>query len=234
MLGSGPLAQRREAAQLLAGLPPRRETAEALARAASDPDPVVSAWAAVGAVRVGDAPARGRARAIVQDPAGGVPATATGAAAVAAASALRVRAALALAGAGDATGVPVLSDALDRCEDVLLCRLIILSLGKLRDPRAVPALLKHLPEVQNRREMVDALGDIADPAAKGALVERLRGDEYVPVRVQSAVALAKLGDPTAIAALEHAARHDTEPTVVAAARDAVRVLQAGGGKNKTP
>jgi hypothetical protein len=29
-----------------------------------------------------------------------------------------------------------------------------------------PALLKHVPEVQNRREMVDALGDIGDPAAR--------------------------------------------------------------------
>jgi HEAT repeat protein len=90
----------------------------------------------------------------------------------------------------------------------------------------VPALLQHLPEVQNRREMVDALGDIGDPAAREALIERLRGDEYVPVRVQSAAALAKLGDRGALPALERAARHDTEPTVVAAAREASRALTA--------
>jgi hypothetical protein len=51
--------------------------------------------------------------------------------------------------------------------------------------RAVPALLAHLPEVQNRREIVDALGDIGDPAARDALVTRLRSDEYVTVRSQA-------------------------------------------------
>ena len=214
MVGGGPLAQRREAAQLLVGLPPRRETADALAKATSDPDAVIADWAAVGAVRLGDVAARARVKQLVADgaPAGAQP--------------LRVRAALALASIGDASGVPVLGAALDHCDDVLLCRLIILSLGKLRDPRAVPALLAHLPEVQNRREMVDALGDIGDPRARVALVERLRHDEYVPVRIRAAAALARLGDPTALGALEHAARHDTEPTVVAAAREAAAALEA--------
>jgi arylsulfatase A-like enzyme/HEAT repeat protein len=224
MVSGAPLAQRREAAQLLVGLPPRRETAEALAHAASDPDAALAAWAAVGAVRLGDVPARAHVRTLVADDAR----AAERAAGTAAAGPLRVRAALALATIGDPAGVPVLGDALDHCEDVLLCRLIILSLGKLRDARAVPALLKHLPEVQNRREMVDALGDIADPTAKQALIERLRGDEYVPVRVQAAAALAKIGDRSAMSALEHAARHDTEPTVVAAAREAMQVLASPG------
>ncbi len=211
MVGQAPLAQRREAAQLIVGLPPRRETSDALARATSDSDAVISDWAAVGAVRLGDVPARGHVKDLVAN--GSAPG-------------LRVRAALALAGIGDATGVPVLAEALDHCDDILLCRLIIVSLGKLHDARAVPALLAHLPEVQNRREMVDALGEIGDRAARDALVARLRGDEYVPVRVRAAVALARLGDPSAVGALEHAARHDTEPTVVAAARDAAAALEA--------
>jgi arylsulfatase A-like enzyme len=215
MIGGGPLAQRREAAQLLVGLPPRRETADALGRATSDPDPTIAYWAAVGAVRLGDVPARARVVALVQSGASTTP------------SALRVRAALALASIGDGQGVPVLADALDHCDDVLLCRLIILSFGKLRDPRAVPALLEHLSEVQNRREMVDALGDIGDRRARDALIERLRGDVYVPVRIRAAAALARLGDPSALDALEHAARHDTEPTVAAAAREAAATLAAG-------
>jgi arylsulfatase A-like enzyme len=214
MVGDGPLAQRREAAQLIAGLPPRRETADALARAVADRDPVIADWAAVGAVRLGDVPARARVKALIES---GGPAGAEG---------LRVRAALALAGIGDPSGVPVLGAALDHCEDVLLCRLIVVSLGKLRDPRAVPALLAHLPEVQNRREMVDALGEIGDRSARDALIERLRGDEYVPVRVRAAAALARLGDRAALPALEQAARHDTEPTVVAAARQAAATLEA--------
>jgi arylsulfatase A-like enzyme len=210
IVGVAPLAQRREAAQLLVGLPPRRETADALARATSDPDAVIADWAAVGAVRLGDPTARARVRALVD----------------AGAPALRVRAALALAAAGDPSGVPVLAQALDHCDDVLLCRVVIVSLGKLRDRRAVPALLAHLREVQNRREMVDALGEIGDPTARDALVARLLGDEYVPVRVRAAVALAKLGDPSAVGALQHAVRHDTEPTVAAAARDAAAALEA--------
>jgi arylsulfatase A-like enzyme/HEAT repeat protein len=217
MIGKGPLAQRREAAQLLVGLPPRRETADALAKATSDPDAVIADWAAVGAVRLGAVPARARVQALI---ASGAPTPLS-----VSAPTLRVRAALALADNGDAAGVPVLAEALDHCDDVLLCRLIILSLGKLRDARAVPALLAHLPEVQNRREMVDALGEIGDRAARDALVERLRHDEYVPVRIRAAAALARLGDPTALGALEHAARHDTEPTVVAAAREAAAALE---------
>jgi arylsulfatase A-like enzyme len=216
---AAPIAQRREAAQLLVGLPARRETASALVRATADADVGVASWAAVGAVRLGDVTARARVRALVLatsiDGGAGAPLTATS---------LRVRAALALADVGDPAGVPVLGASLDHCDDVLLCRFIILALGKLHDRRAVPSLLAHLHEVQNRREMVDALGDIGDPAARDALVERLRGDEYVPVRVQAAVALAKLGDRSAIAELERAARHDTETTVVEAARAAARAL----------
>jgi arylsulfatase A-like enzyme/HEAT repeat protein len=211
MVGDAPLAQRREAAQLLVGLPARRETADALARAKSDPDTVIADWAAVGAVRLGDDGARPRVATLVD--AGSSPT-------------LRVRASLALAGIGDTKGVPVLAEALDHCDDVLLCRVIIVSLGKLRDRRAVPALLAHLREVQNRREMVDALGEIGDPSARDALVARLREDEYVPVRVRAAAALARLGDPAALAALEHTARNDTEPTVVAAAREAAAALEA--------
>jgi HEAT repeat protein len=213
MTSDAPLPQRREAAELLVGLPPRKELAAELSRAASDPDPVVGDWAAVGAVRLGDATVGARVRRIVDDPSQG--------------PRLRTRAALALAAIDDRAGVPVLAEALDtQKQDVLLCRLVILSLGKLRDRRAVPALLDHLAEVQNRREMVDALGDIGDPAAKDALVTRLRGDEYVPVRVQAARALAKIGDADVIPALESAAAHDTEPTVIAAARAAAAELRA--------
>ena len=210
--GPAPPSQRREAAQLLIGLPPRRETADALSRALSDPDRVVADWAAVGAVRLGDPRARPRVLAIAGDPA--------------AERKLRVRAALALAVAGDATGLPVLGDALDRCDDILLCRRIVTTLGKLGDRRAVPVLLKHLPEVQNRREMVAALGDLGNPAATEALLERLRGDEYVPVRIEAAGALAKLGNRRLGPRLADAARHETEPTVAAAARAAAETLRA--------
>ena len=66
---------------------------------------------------------------------------------------------------------------------------MIVALGKLRDPRAVPILIRHLPEVQNRREMVDALGEIGDPSADGALLDSLRTGAVLPECVRTVVAL---------------------------------------------
>jgi arylsulfatase A-like enzyme/HEAT repeat protein len=216
LVSSAPAAERREAARLLVELPPQPATAPALERAAADADPVVADWATVGAARVGDVSRRARVQAIARSgsPDGQTPAG------------LRVRAALALAVAGDGAGLDVLAGALDAHEDVLLCRAIVVALGNLRDRRAVPILLKHLDEVQNRREMVEALGAIGDPAAAAALLERLRGDPYVPVRAAAARALAAVGDRAAVPALEQAARRDTEPMVVAAAREAAQSLKA--------
>jgi HEAT repeat protein len=223
---AAPVAERREAAELLVGLPPQPETGAALARAARDPDGAVADWAAVGSVRLGDGAHRARVAALAAD------ARTT--------DELRVRAALALATAGDGSGIPVLAAALERHDDILLCRLIIVTLGKLGDRRAVPVLLAHLPEVQNRREMVEALGALGDPVAVPALVESLRHDAYVPVRAAAATSLAQIGQKVGdgpghddgaaprqlIAALTDAARHDTEPMVVAAARAAAQSLKA--------
>jgi arylsulfatase A-like enzyme len=211
LLGDGaPLPQRRESAALLVGLPPRPETAAALSRAAADPDRVIADWAAVGAFRLGDAAVRSRVQALAGD--------------AAAAGDLRVRAALALADAGDGSELAVLADALDHSDDVPLRRTIIVTLGKLGDRRAVPILLGHLREVENRREMVIALGTLGDPAAAEALLERLRSDEYVPVRIEAARALARLGDSQLAPRVTEAARHETEATVVAAARAAAKSL----------
>jgi HEAT repeat protein len=137
-----------------------------------------------------------------------------------------VRAALALAVAGDATGLPALAAALNAHEDILLCRAIVVALGKLRDRGAVPILLQHLPEVQNRREMVEALGALGDSRAVPALVEHLGGDAYVPVRAAAARALAAIGDRAALPALQRAAQRDTEPMVAGAAREAAAALKA--------
>lgn len=208
------LPVRREAAELLVALPPRPETAPQLARAASDPDQVVADWASVGAMRGGDMAAAPRVRALVVDPRRP--------------RKLRVRGALALGARGDHAGVPTLAESLDDCkDDVLLCRLIILQLGKLRDRRAVPALIAHLGEVQNRREMVDALGDIGDPAAVPALLQRLQHDEYVPVRAQAARALAKIGRVDVVPVLDRVAHEDTEADVATAAREAITQLRKG-------
>jgi arylsulfatase A-like enzyme len=208
------LPVRREAARLLVTLPARAETRAKVLAALSADDEEVRDWAAVAGARLRDAAALGKVRELL-------------ARAAPPGRDLRVQAALALARAQDPTGVPVLVEALDQCEDnVLFCQLIILELGKLRDRRAVPALLRHLPEVQNRREMVQALGAIADPTVAGALIERLEKDEYVPVRVEAARALARIGGAQAEAALERALRVERESSVQAAARAALTALRA--------
>jgi arylsulfatase A-like enzyme len=216
---SQPVPVRREAARLLVALPPRSETRAGVLAGLDSDDREVRWWAAVAATRLGDTASQERLRTLVAAP-DADPGERD----------LRVQAALALAYRSDRSGVPVLAEALDHCEQaVLLCQLIIQKLGGLRDPRAVPALLRHLPEVQNRREMVDALGDIADPRVGPVLVERLRSDEYVTVRAQAATALAKIGGPAATAGLLWSLRHEREPSVLVAARAALAALAPAGG-----
>jgi arylsulfatase A-like enzyme len=216
---SEPIPVRREAARLLVALPPRQETRAGILAALDAGDREVRWWSAVAATRLGDPASQERLRTLVEAP-DATPGERD----------LRVQAALALAYRNDRSGVPVMAEALDHCEQaVLLCQLIIQKLGVLRDPRAVPALLRHLPEVQNRREMVDALGDIADPRVAPVLVERLRSDEYVTVRAQAAAALAKVGGPAATAGLQWSVRHEREPSVLAAARTALAALAPGAG-----
>ena len=182
----------------------RRRTSR---RPCTTPTPTVADWAAIGAVRLGDVGARERVRAVVTNRA--------------APRLLRIRAALALAKIGDASGVPAMNEALDHCDDVLLCRLIIITLGQLRDRRAVPALLAHLPEVQNRREMVDALGDDRRSGGvrrAGRAAAQRRATCRCASRRRSA--LAKLGAPSVIPALERVARSRRPRPRCRAARDA--------------
>ena len=190
MVSDAPPAQRREAAQLLVSLPARKETSAALVKAAGDADRQVADWAAIGAARLGDPAARRACRRLSRRGGGDEHARARGA----------------RAGGGRRHGRRARAGRrAGAMRGHLLCRGIVVNLGRLRDRRAVPVLIKHLPEVQNRREMVEALGDIGDPAAADALLERLRRDEYVPVRIAAAKALAKLGDAHLAALVDEAA-----------------------------
>ena len=118
-------------------------------------------------------------------------------------------------------------------DDVALRRTIMVELGKLGDRRAVPVLLGHLSEVQNRREMVDALGRSAIPSAAGALLEHVRSDDIRPGADRGGPRAGEAGEPPASRRRFRRWRSsDTEPTVRAAALDAARVLQAGQTENR--
>jgi arylsulfatase A-like enzyme len=211
-----PVELRREAARLLVeALPARPDTRPMLVAAmnAADDDEVRD-WAAVAAMRLGEAAGRARLLAVV------------GRSGSEANAALRRHAALSLGQAGDGAGVVVLGEALDACAGKeALCKTIIAVLGKLHDVRAVPALMAHLPDVLTRLEVVQALGEIGDASAEPALVERLKSDEYVPVRVAAAHALARMGGARAVLALKWSASNDNEPRVAEAARAGLAELR---------
>jgi HEAT repeat protein/beta-lactamase regulating signal transducer with metallopeptidase domain len=81
------------------------------------------------------------------------------------------------------------------------------TLGKLRDPRAVQALIEALrqdPDPKVRAMAAWALGEIEDPAAASALSAALREDDDQGVRVQAAEALGNIEDASAIGALGEA------------------------------
>jgi len=212
LAGNAPVGARREAANLLVtALPPRQETLPIL-RVAADKadDDEVRQWATVAALRAGASEVQERLRALLAKPA------------TEATQGLYVQAALALAEKSDAAGLSVLGGALEVCgSDVSLCKRILAVLGSLKDGRAVQPLIAHLAFVQTRRETVEALGAIADPASLPALIGSLESDDYVPVRVAAAGALGQLGGARALQALQSALVHEREPAVLAAVRSAL-------------
>ena len=97
------------------------------------------------------------------------------------------------------------------------------TLGKLRDPRAVQALIQALqqdPDPKVRAMAAWALGEIEDPAAVSALSTALRADDDEQVRVQAAEALGNIEDVSAIDALGEAV-HDPAVEVRRAAVEAL-------------
>jgi hypothetical protein len=79
---------------------------------------------------------------------------------------------------------------------------------RLREQGDIPGLIRALrnrdPAVQY--DAVEALGELADPAATDALMSALTGDKYSGIRWKAAEALVKIGEPAVpslIAALTH-------------------------------
>jgi HEAT repeat protein/beta-lactamase regulating signal transducer with metallopeptidase domain len=112
------------------------------------------------------------------------------------------------AGDGDSRAVVALITALtDDDSNVRLSA--VETLGKLRDPRAVQALIQALrqdPDPKVRAMAAWALGEIEDPSAVPALSTALREDDDQEVRVQAAQALGNIEDVSAIEVLGAAAR----------------------------
>ncbi|HET7462217.1 MAG TPA: HEAT repeat domain-containing protein [Longimicrobium sp.] len=89
------------------------------------------------------------------------------------------------------------------------------SLGQIRDPRSVAALINALRTDQDatvRKTAAWALGQIEDAAAVPALVEAMQGDRSVEVRRTATWALGQIESPTAVDGLVRA-MHDSDAEV---------------------
>ncbi len=104
-------------------------------------------------------------------------------------------AALAFAEQGDARGAQDLAKAwADRgALDYVRATDVVRAIDKIRDKAAVPALVASLEDVRYRPLVADALGDIGDPSARGALAAVLASETQVTAREHEARALARLG-----------------------------------------
>ncbi|HET8844863.1 MAG TPA: HEAT repeat domain-containing protein [Ktedonobacteraceae bacterium] len=87
---------------------------------------------------------------------------------------------------------PLIATLHDR--DRAIRKACVQALGKLADPRALPALISMLEDRARsvRRAAAEALGDLSDPHAIQPLVKTLQ-DEDAQVRSSAAKALSKLG-----------------------------------------
>lgn len=133
---------------------------------------------------------------------------------------LRLAAASALVPLRPTLALSVLVDLMDRYEaraDYRKVRDIVLSLGPLRDRRALPALQRRLKNPMVQLDVMDALGQIAAPAAAPALIDHLQRDGRVPARIAAARALARIRSRVARRALRQASLRDPEVSVRAVA-----------------
>ena len=141
-------------------------------------------------------------------------------------------AALALADAGDARGGEVLASwwETDPPADLGQARELITALGKVRESRAVPALVRTLDDFRLRPQAAKALASIGDLAARKALSEKLAEERYEPIRVVMAEALVKLGAKEELAGplLRFLGTPDPLPRGLAFAKEAGILPLVGG------
>jgi HEAT repeat protein len=107
----------------------------------------------------------------------------------------RRAAALAFAEQGDARGAVDLAAAWADRGGLEYVRTIeiLAAIAKIHDRAAVPALIRSLDDVRFRPFVSDALAEIGDPSACGALSATLASETQITSREHEARALARLG-----------------------------------------
>ncbi len=180
LLDDARLDVRRRAAQVTFDLHAPSAAAYAKRALARDEDVDVRRFCALALVRMGE-PAPPEAEAALVD-ATSVP--------------WRRRAALAFAERGDARGGAELAAAW-QAEGAKLsledARAWLSALARIREARAVPALVASLEDVRLRPFVADTLGAIGDPAARAPLLAELTDERFVTTRPHEVAALVALG-----------------------------------------
>ncbi len=101
--------------------------------------------------------------------------------------------------------ISTLNDVFDKKQkkigDVQLQKVVIETLGRLGDKRAVPALIKALDDERLIITAIKSLGLLKDKQAVPDLMKFLN-DEKVPVRQEALLALGEIGDPSALGAMK--------------------------------
>ena len=197
-----------EASQLLLRLPLQSTLLRHIARVYSHRDPLVAARGHIAALRLGRLPSLRQAQRIAAQASADLD--------------LRLAAAQALLRVRPAQALAVLIELMDRYEeraDYRKVREVVLSLGPLRDRRALPALRRRLKNPMVQLDVIAALGQIAAQVAAPSLIDHLQHDERVPARIAAAQALARIRSRQARSALRWAAQHDPEVSVRAVAAE---------------
>ena len=208
----------KEAAQLLATMPPQPELSQKfsdLAKTVATKSAIASNWLHIAAYAAG-AKVDPEVVALL-----GQGAVANGE--------WSLHAALALAERGQAQGQALLVASLANCNGTALCRRSIHALGLLHAEASLDALHQTMTDPNARLDVVQALGQIKSPLSLPILIEALLHDDRVPVRAAAAAVVAQY--PGNVAVLQNAARREKEPAVKAAIRDA---LNAAKMANQSP
>jgi len=139
---------------------------------------------------------------------------------------MRRDALLALARAGDRRATRPLARVLEESGEIYERVEIVEALGNLGDPAAAPALFGQLKTLRTRLVAIEALGKVGARTAVSELLRGLANDRFVSWRRAAAQALGRIGDRRAVGTLQHAVRQDLEGEVVA---DALQALSRLGG-----
>ncbi|MFH1130758.1 MAG: sulfatase-like hydrolase/transferase [Pseudomonadota bacterium] len=193
---------RREAVRLLT-LMRARSAKEVLVKATEDPDPGVWIQAKIGAAMFGDSKSLSVLPQLLWK--NDLP------------PALRRDAQLTMALHGDGSATNELVRILDDSKDVYEQLEIVRALGKLGDPRAIPAIKRQMEHLRVHNVAIDALGRIGAQTVLPDLIKSLERDPYVNWRQHAARALGRVGDPRAVPVLQNAVRKELEVSVVAEA-----------------